>query len=328
MVGLVISIIVEVALAALFIWLAIRAWRSRHALVKWLGVVLAGLFGLVFTAVTVVTLMGVYKENVPPYAYGNGAVGVPVTGSADPAARGQQIAVLCAGCHSSTGELPLDGSKDNFAAGGPPLGVLYAPNLTPSGPLKDWTDAEIMRAIREGVDNQGHPLIIMPSDGFHGMNDEDARSVVAYLRSQPPSARNVPPKNLSVLGYALIGAGLFPTSAQPPISGPIAGQPRGATAEYGRYITKAFACTSCHGTNLTGGVPGGGPAGPNLTAIVPHWSQADFITMFRTGVAPGGVQINPDYMPWKEYSRFFSDEDLQALYLYLHSLTPVNNPGK
>ena len=31
------------------------------------------------------------------------------------------------------------------------MGVLYATNLTPGGPLKDWTDGEIVRAIREGV---------------------------------------------------------------------------------------------------------------------------------------------------------------------------------
>lgn len=38
------------------------------------------------------------------------------------------------------------------------LGTHYAPNLTPSGNIKDWTDGEIVRAIREGVDDTGRSV--------------------------------------------------------------------------------------------------------------------------------------------------------------------------
>ena len=54
----------------------------------------------------------------------------------------------CAGCHSSTGALPLDGGTTNFlggANGGLGPGVLVPPNLTPGGALKDWSDGEIVR---------------------------------------------------------------------------------------------------------------------------------------------------------------------------------------
>ena len=329
MVGLIISIVVLAALAGLFVWAAIRAWRSGNAWVRWVGGILASLLALVFTAVTVVSLVGVYKMNVAPYQYPENTALVPVTGDADQVARGKEWAVACAGCHSSTGELPLDGSKDNFLEGGPPMGVLYAPNLTPSGPLKDWTDAQIVRAIREGVDKDGRPLLIMPSSGFHGMSDADVLAIVAFLRSQPPSQRNVPPKDMSVLAAAFLGAGMFPTSAQPPITGPVVAPPRGPTAEYGHYLTTATGCRDCHGANLAGGTPGGGPPpGPNLGAVIPSWKEADFITMFRTGVAPGNVQINPDMMPWKEYTKIFTDDDLRALYQYLHSLPPTGEPAQ
>jgi mono/diheme cytochrome c family protein len=325
MVGLLIGFLILIILAVGFIWLATRAWRARNGVVRWLGVFFAGLLGLVFTAVTVLALVGVYRLNVPPYQYGNPIASIPVTGGQAQIDRGKELANGCTGCHSSTGNLPLDGSGIDFLAGGPPLGSMVPPNLTPSGPLKDWTDAQIARAIREGVDNQGHPLLIMPSDGFHAMSDEDVYSLVAYLRSQPPSTRRVPPVSLNVLGHAIIGSGLFPTSAQPPISAPVTAPPRAATAEYGKYITDGFGCESCHGVNMAGAVSGGGgPPAPNLTVIVPHWSQADFITFFRTGVAPGGVQVNPNNMPWKDYSKALTDQDLQALYLYLHALPPVN----
>jgi mono/diheme cytochrome c family protein len=328
MVGLIISILVLIILAVGFIWLATRAWHSRHVLVKILGVFFSGLLGLVFAAVAVLALVGVYHLNAPPYQYSNTTAAIPVTGSPDQLARGEKLAMLCTGCHSSTGSLPLDGSKDDFLAGGPPLGVLYAPNLTPSGPIKDWTDAQVARAIREGVDNNGHPLVIMPSDGFHGMSDEDVYAIVAFLRSQPPSPRNLPPPSFTVLATAALGAGVFPTSAQPPISGPVTAPPQAATAEYGQYLSSIAGCRSCHGADLTGGSPGGGPVGPNLTAIVPHWSQVDFTTFFQTGVAPGGAKIDPNLMPWKDYSNSLSSDDFQALYLYLHALPAVNTTTK
>lgn len=320
MIGLVVSFIILAVLLVFFVWLATRAWRSRFAVLKWVGVVLSGLLALVFVAVIVLAGVGMYRMTVPPYAYKTPTAAIPVTGGQAQVARGKEIAQLCVGCHSSTGNLPLDGSATDFMAGGPPLGSLYPPNLTPSGPIKDWTDAEVARAIREGVDNQGHPLVIMPSDSFHGMSDEDVYALVAYLRSQPPSPRSVPLPSLNALGYAVMGSGIFPTSAQPPITEPVKAPSRAATAEYGRYLTQALGCVSCHGANLTGSSGGGfGPAAPNLTVIVPNWSQADFLTFFRTGVAPGGVKVNPENMPWNEYSKVFTDQDLTAIYLYIHS---------
>ena len=73
---------------------------------------------------------------------------------------------------------------------------------------------------REGVDRDGHPLLIMPSDAFHRLSDEDVQTVVAYLRSQPAVNRATPSRDVNLLGLVLVGAGLFPTSEQPHIAGP------------------------------------------------------------------------------------------------------------
>jgi len=326
MIQLVASMVIVFVIAALLIWGAVRAWRSRRGVVRWLLGPVASLFALALTAGFVLAVVGAVKLFTPPYNYPNQTASVPVTGGTAQVARGRELAMLCAGCHSTTGNLPLDGSADNFLAGGPPMGVLYAPNLTPSGPLKNWTDAQIARAIREGVDNQGHPLVIMPSGGFHGMSDADVYSIVAYLRSQPPSPHNPPPPDFTALAAALLGAGGFPDSAQPPVTSPITAPPRAATAEYGHYLTTAIGCRDCHGENLTGGTAGGSnvPA-PNLFTVVTQWNQPDFLTFFRTGAAPGGKQVDPDVMPWKDFSKILTDQDLQALYLYLHSAPPKNN---
>jgi cytochrome c553 len=312
--------LVVLLLSVLFFWLAVRAARARPLAVRILGTFVSGVLGLALAAFTVLAIVGAVKLNTSPYQYTTQTASIPVTGGPDQLARGKQLAQGCTGCHSSTGNLPLDGGKDDFLAGGPPLGSLYAPDLTPSGPIKDWTDAEVIRAIREGVDKDDRPLVIMPSGGFHGLSDADVQAVVAYLRSQPPSNREVPAPSFTALAGAFFGAGMFPTSAQPPINGPVTAPPRAATADYGRYLTTATGCKDCHGENLTGGQAGGpAPAGPNLFALVPSWSEQQFITFFRSGTAPNGSQIDPNNMPWKDYSKIFEDQDLQGLYLYLKS---------
>ena len=75
-------------------------------------------------------------------------------------ARGKVVADgFCSACHTKTGVLTggLDISQD-FAL---PIGSFVSSNLTPAGPLKHWSDGEIFRAIRNGVDADGRWLTIM-----------------------------------------------------------------------------------------------------------------------------------------------------------------------
>ncbi|RPJ38595.1 MAG: cytochrome c, partial [Chloroflexi bacterium] len=242
-------------------------------------------------------------------------------------ARGERLAHLCADCHSTAGAPPLDGSKDNFVEGGPPVGVLYATNLTPGGPLKEWTDGEIMRAIREGVNKDGRPLMIMPSQAFKELSDQDTEAIVAYLRSQPAVNRDLPERDLNAVAAVFLGAGMFPTSAQPPVTIPVTGPAQG-TPEYGRYLVSATGCKDCHGPDLAGlaASPDGNPGAPNLTVTVPSWQEAEFIAIFREGVNPSGRRIG-DGMPWKSYGAAFTDEELRDMYNYLHSLPKTETPA-
>ncbi len=326
----ILGMLILIALVIAFAWLFSRALRARNLIVRWVGIILSGLLTLLLAAVTVMAGIGLYKMNVAPYNYSaslaSSTVSIPATGGVD-VKRGQRLAAGCAGCHSSTGNLPLDGSKDNMLSGGPPAGVLYAPNLTPAGPLKDWTDGEIMRAIREGVDKNGRPLMIMPAPTFHAMSDQDVQDIVAYLRSQPAVDHPTPPRNMNLLAAVFIGSGLFPTSAQPPITQPVAA-PQPGTPQYGAYLVGVSGCKDCHGQNLTGGASGGfAPSGPNIAAIVPNWTEAQFLSTIRTGVDPNGHQLS-DAMPWKDFNKMFTDSDLSAIYQYLHDLGPATNPSK
>ena len=79
------------------------------------------------------------------------------------------------------------------------MGMLYAPNLTPGGDIDDWTDGEVIRAIREGVHKTGRSLLIMPSMNYRYMSDDDVQAIVAYLRSQPPTSGQTPANQFNLL---------------------------------------------------------------------------------------------------------------------------------
>lgn len=63
------------------------------------------------------------------------------------------------------------------------------------------------------------------------------------------------------------------------------------------------------------------PGAANLTVIVPNWSKEEFFSTMRTGVDNNGHQIRPP-MPWKTIGKL-DDVELEALYVYLHGLTPI-----
>jgi mono/diheme cytochrome c family protein len=304
-------------LLVLFGWLTSRAWRARNPALKWAGTILGGLLTLVVAIVIGAASYGFVLLN---RTHTNPVANITVAGTPEQLARGQKLANSCVGCHSSNSQFPLAGQ--NFGEGGPPVGTLYAANLTPGGELKDWSDGEIVRAIREGIHKNGRSLMIMPAGSFKGLSDEDVQSLVAFLRTQP-STPATPPTNINLVGALIVAlSGGEILTAQPPISGPVTAPPAGPTREYGQYLASSIGgCRDCHGANLTGGTPSGNgpPAGPNLTTVAQRWSEADFIKAMRTGQKPDGTMLSDD-MPWKEINALASDDDLKALYAYLQSL--------
>lgn len=316
-----VSLLVLVGLTVLFGFLAYRAWGAKNKLVKWAGVILAGLLTLVFALILIGGVMGTLKLN-QNYNASHPVAQIKVAGTAAQLARGTQLTKTC-GCHGEN----FGGT--NFGAEiGIPIGTLYAPNLTPAGDLKNWSDGEIVRAIREGVHKDGRSLLIMPSAVFHNMSDEDVHSVVARLRNLPSVEPDTPANNLNVVGALLVSTVFSGAqTVQPHITETIVAPPKGVTAEYGKYLTSIAGCVDCHGTNLAGGAAGGGPPpGPNITTVLPKWSEQDFLNLMLQGKLPSGAQVSDD-MPWQEYKQFATEEDLRAMYLHLHALQPLpDNP--
>jgi mono/diheme cytochrome c family protein len=310
--------LVIVVLAIAFAWLAVRAWRARSAAAKWGGVIGAGLLSLVMALLAVVSARGLIRLYLP---YGHAAPDLQVAGTPEQVARGQHLAAsFCASCHSATGELPLTGGVDLFADIPIPLGSARSANLTPAGRLANYTDGQIFRVLREGVDKDGKPLILMGVVRVRHMSDEDIHAVIAFLRSQPAVANDVPlPLDQpNFLAAIMGGAGMLPPR-QPPVQGPIVAPPAAETVEFGEYNVSFQDCRDCHGADLHGGVEGQlAPIGPNIAAMVKDWTREDFITTLRTGVDPTGHQLS-EAMPWRQIG-LLDDTELGAIYLYLKSL--------
>ncbi len=128
---------------------------------------------------------------VPAFAADNSAI-----------ERGKYLATLggCDDCHTPGYFLgkpdfahALSGSDVGFAI--PGVGAFVAPNLTPDKTtgLGNWTDEQIIAAFTKGVRPDGRNLApIMPWRALASLTPDDAKAIVAYLRSLPPVAHAVP----------------------------------------------------------------------------------------------------------------------------------------
>ncbi|MBC7790261.1 MAG: c-type cytochrome [Anaerolineae bacterium] len=232
--------------------------------------------------------------------------------------RGRTIAETrgCTECHASN----LSGQVlfSQF-----PMGRLVPPNLTKGkGGIDVYTEQDWDRAIRHGVRRDSTSLLIMPSENYNNMRDDDFRALVAYLNSMPPVDNVLPKTTLWPLARILVATGAMKPEAASidHTSKPITPEP-GVTVAYGDYL--AGQCRFCHGQSLGGGEseePGAPPA-PDLTSRsgTAGWSEDEFVRTIRTGITPASKHLNNQYMPWKSFARL-TDVELKALSLYLRSI--------
>jgi cytochrome c553 len=309
-----ISLLILIVASALLAWAGIRARRIDNALLRWSGVCSAGLLATAVSLLSVLTMVGLFRL----HARCAPVPDLTIAGTPAQIERGQAIdSSFCSACHSKTGHLSgdMDIGKDLPI----PVGSFVSSNLTPAGQLSRWSNGEIFRAIRNGIDAEGHWLTIMSYTNAGKLSDDDIKALIAYLRTQPAvgTATANPPDRFSLLGVILLGAGMLPRG-KPVFTGVITAPPKGPTVEYGEYISWYLDCRECHGASLTGGVPGQlGPIGPGLN-FIKEWKPAEFIATMRTGTDPSGHRLS-EQMPWGPIGKL-DDEELVALYEYLTHL--------
>jgi mono/diheme cytochrome c family protein len=305
---------IPIATASLLIWSGFCAWRAENRFLKWGGAVVTALLATLAAVISLLLIVGQFKlhgRSAP-------AVTMRIAGTPEQVQRGQDISEsFCSGCHSKTG--PLTGGNDIGEHLSVHVASFVSSNLTPAGQLGRWSDGDIFRAIRNGVDRDGRWLIIMSYTNAGKLSDEDRRAVIAYLRHLPPAGGQTanPPDHLNLMGILMLGAGLLPTG-KPVSNGIVIAPPKASASQYGEYILSYQDRRECHGKTLTGGVPGQlAPLGLDLT-FVKNWKFEEFVARMRTGVDPNGHEIAKQ-MPWRPIGRM-SDGQLRAIYEYLTHL--------
>lgn len=130
----------------------------------------------------------------------------------DPAGVAYGLVLLqshkCTSCHGDT----LSGNDDGVTAPEDEGGTAYPPNLTPDPAtgLGCWTQAQIVRAILDGLDNMDQPLCppmpVFSDAGTLTLTPVEALAVAEYLQSLPVIVNNVPNTNCPA-GVTLPDAG-------------------------------------------------------------------------------------------------------------------------
>ncbi|MEO8589104.1 MAG: hypothetical protein ABI432_07045 [Flavobacteriales bacterium] len=173
---------------------------------------------------------------------------------------------------------------------------------------------------------------------FYTLSDEDLRAVISYLRTIPGEPVDVPAHEFNLLGMA-VKAFLIKPMGPLDVERPKTVKPD-TTAAYGDYLANSVSNgAGCHterdlmtgafvGPRFAGwlGMEGNAPGTffntPNLTPdpVTRHLRAWDF-NAFQARFRAGATFANSP-MPWANFTHF-SDDDLKAIWNYLHSLAPV-----
>jgi mono/diheme cytochrome c family protein len=294
-------------------------------LLKWILIVIGSLVGLLAVVVAGVVIYANMKFK-PTYA-NRPLYEITADTSPEGIARGKYLMEDAMGCDEAchSFESPFAGAVENINEG--PISAVFAvPNLTSDQEtgIGSWSDAQIARAIREGVDKDGVGLVIMPSYNYKALSDADVAAVIGYLRNLEPVKNEIPPLSINLFGKVMMAIGAFgPGSVGEPITAPVQTPPVGTT-EYGKYMMAVGACSDCHQANLAGGpIPFAEPGTPMAANLTPAgelagWNEAQFIAAVKEGNHPGGGNLS-DSMP--RYN--MADEDLKAIFMYLKTIPPA-----
>ncbi|WP_171209364.1 MULTISPECIES: c-type cytochrome [unclassified Ruegeria] len=265
---------------------------------------------------------------------------LPLSAFAEPSVeRGEYLVrgpAACGNCHTPQGPNGPDMSNElgGMMVEKNEMMEAWAVNITPGSRVADWSDAELAKAIREGIRPDG-TLIgpPMPIGLYRGLSDDDLMSMVMFLRTVPASDNETP---ASTYNFPL------PPAYGPPIE-TVSAPPRGVSVDYGAYLAGPVAhCTECHTTfgptgpmfetHLgAGGFEFHGPWGvsvaPNITSHedgLAGYSDDELKAIITVGKRPDGSRMLPP-MGYAYYATMTS-EDLEAIVLYLRTILPLPDP--
>ncbi len=235
----------------------------------------------------------------------------------------------CADCHGATG-----GGKEVINSGAM---LVVSPNITggANSATAAYGTTDWVRTLRHGVKPSGRPVMIMPSEDYNRLSDDDVASVIAYVKQLPPVAGPVAVVRLPVavkvqyaFGYVKDASEMIDHTLPPQL--PVVAA---VNLTHGEYV--AHSCVGCHGATLSGGrIPGSPvewPAPANLTpgggsAMTLYRTPEAFMAMLHSGKRPDGSAIS-GVMPFASL-REMNEVDMRALHMYLQTLPPRAAGGR
>ncbi len=270
-------------------------------LLRWLRKVLLTL--LAFTAALAIVAYAIGNARI---AADFDAAAAPLAAAGD-AVRGERWSRIigCRGCHN----VDLGGK---LWADVPLVGRLIASNLTLH--REGYDDAQLARAVREGVGADGRRLLLMPTEALQHLDDATLADIIADIRSAAPASRED--------RRTWIGPGAYPVLALDPERFGLVtferasqrlGDRRGDDpVALGRFIA-TVACAECHGMDFGGWAPGGVPD----LGIARAYGLDEFRRLLSEGIASGGRDVG--LMSKVARARFahLTDDEIEALKAFL-----------
>jgi mono/diheme cytochrome c family protein len=280
----------------------------------------------------------------------------PIAASPELLARGNYLVnsvTSCGACHTPrVGATWLGGERtDAFLAGGSVFNEeeegfrVAAPNISQDKEtgIGAWTDDEIVRAIRDGVTHQGRLMSPpMPFTAWRVMSDDDARAIVAYLRTTPAVKNTVDRQGNKLPFMYKVAASLGAVHHKPAEN--VRAPDRADKKAYGGYLAKLGVCWECHSLGKTG--PSDDEdrlmAGSRLALSEPvygkvyarnltpdketglgKYSAEQIKQSLKTGRRLDGKVMAPPMSVIIPHLSTWTEEDLDALVTYLVSLKPI-----
>ena len=261
----------------------------------------------------------------------------------------------CGSCHTPMEPLtnnkndrrmgPIQGMELGGHVVQEPFGQVTMSNITPGGRIAEWTDEEVIRAIREGIRPDGSvigPPMLFPT--YRHLSDTDVKSIVLFLRTLPAVKNDLPPSQYKMP---------LPPSYGPPVEN-VEDIPEGNIVEYGAYLAGPVAhCLLCHtdwgeeGKRLMeffmnppdykgllnlpglgqGGWPMEGPWGMAIASNITNhptalgkYTDSEVKKMITHGIHPSGMKLMPA-MPFSYYTNM-TEADINAIVAYLRTIPP------
>ena len=250
----------------------------------------------------------------------------------------------CYSCHTRPG-------GEAFAGGvafHTDFGVIHSTNITPDPEtgIGDWSDAEFIRAMHDGISADGQHLYpVFPYTSYTNVSEQDVLAIFSYLKTVEP-VNYTPPDNDMDFPYGnrrlmrlwntlFFNGGRF-----------VADPAKSDEVNRGAYLVQGLGhCGACHsprnflGAQTTGDSLIGGElidevapdkmrpwSAVNLTPArngLADWSKDDIVSYLKTGYSKMAVTFGPMNKVILNSTQHLSDGDRNAMAAYLTSLPPA-----